>query len=1140
MNRLAAPHSAAEIAHALGNHPPTPEQTAVIEAPLTPLLVVAGAGSGKTETMSSRVVWLVANGFVQPDEVLGLTFTRRAAAELGERVSGRLRRLAEHGLWTPPTEDGAEILGGTPTVATYHSYAGRLVREHALRLGIEPDSTLLSEAAAWQLAHQVVDRYDGPMDDVDYVAANVTNAVVSLAGEMAEHLVTPREVSDCLDEVVGRLEGLPFAPRKRAVPPHLQRLLTSLRARRQVMPLVRAYQDLKRSRDALDFSDQMALAATLARQFDQIGGIERDRFRAVLLDEFQDTSEAQMVLLHSLFGAPGASVTAVGDPHQSIYGWRGASATTLSRFPTVFTGTDGPAAVLPLSTSWRNDQALLTAANVTAAPLRAASRVQVETLRPRTDAGAGSIEAARLPTVEDEAAHVADWIRDRWYAADGSRRPVTAAVLCRARVQFPHVVHALKVQGLPVEVVGLGGLLTTPEVADLVSLLWVVQDPSRGDRLMRLLTGPVCRLGAADLDGLSAWARHLRRQEPRTGGRAAAPGAEVPRGYTAGAGRPGTSDEDEPVSIVEALDTLPAPGWRGRDGQHVSEVGLQRLRGLAATVTRLRALSALPLADLVAEAERALGLDIEVLSRPEYTPASARAQLDAFADVAAGFAQSAERAGLGAFLSWLDAATERERGLERGQGEVARDAVQVLTVHAAKGLEWDLVAVPGMVEGTFPGHEAGTTARDGQWVTAEPKDKGWLSGVDGVPFGLRGDRDGLPVFRWDRPADTDEVEAEIQRFAAAGGEHGIAEERRLAYVAFTRARHDLLLTAPVWAHQVTPRVTSRFLHELLDDPTVGVSRGPWAEMPEPDDNGRAENPRTATAVTATWPHDRVDVRRDQLGDAVRSVLAAMGEGDRCAPADTGADAGPDTGADTGADSPRTADPDDRPERRAEETTLLLAEREERLGGRDHRVTLPRHLSTSAMVALAADPEAFARSVRRPLPARPATAARRGTAFHAWVEQRYARAALVDLVDLPGSADEEPAADEHLPAMKENFLASEWADRQPSELELSVETNIAGMPVRGRIDAVFAREDGGYTVVDWKTGWPPEDDQAPVRALQLAAYRVAFARLKGLAPAEVDAAFFYASTGQTVRPPLPDEAELEALVGDLTAAEATGP
>jgi DNA helicase-2/ATP-dependent DNA helicase PcrA len=509
-------HSAQAIAEALGNPSPTAEQRAVIEAPMRPLLVVAGAGSGKTETMASRVVWLVANGYVEPDQILGLTFTRKAATELAERIGRRLRRLRHVGMWTPVQEqDDAEVLGGTPTVSTYHSYAGRLVREHALRLGVEPESRLLSEAAAWQFAAEVVERHDGPMDEVPFAASTIIHAVVDLAGEMAEHLLVPADLHRLIDLFEARVAGLPKgASRARALPRVVADALSSLKARRQVLPLVEAYITLKRSRDALDFADQMALAATLAQRFPDIGSMERQRFRAVLLDEFQDTSEAQLVLLRHLFVARGelVPVTAVGDPNQSIYGWRGASATTLTRFPGEFADGAGHADVLPLSTSWRNDSAILLAANITSGPLRAKSTVDVEVLRPRADAGAGRVLAARLLTTESEAAHLAGWIAQHWLDAQGRPTGVSAAVLCRKRSQFGSVIDALELAGLPVEVVGLGGLLSTPEVSDIIALLWVVQDPTRGDQLMRLLTGPWCRLGAADLEGLAAWSRVLQRR----------------------------------------------------------------------------------------------------------------------------------------------------------------------------------------------------------------------------------------------------------------------------------------------------------------------------------------------------------------------------------------------------------------------------------------------------------------------------------------------------------------------------------------------------------------------------------------------------------------------------------------------------
>lgn len=1114
--------SAAEIATRLELPQPTPEQIAVTEAaPDQPLLVIAGAGSGKTETMAARVVWLVANGHVQPSEVLGLTFTRKGAGEFAERVGRRLRQLTHAGLWTPPVDpdDGTQSLADTPTVQTYHSYAGRLVSEHGLRMGIEPDSRLLSEAAAWQFAAEVVAAYDGPMDRVDRHESTVIAAVVDLAGEMAEHLRSPREVRDYLLDVVEHASSLPGAGRVKGLSQEDKKMLDVLRARADLMPIVERYQELKRSRVSLDFADQMAIAARLAQHHPDVGAMERARFRAVLLDEFQDTSEAQMVLLRSLLIAPGEPlpVTAVGDPHQSIFGWRGASATSLSAFAEYFHGDRGDEGCLqlPLATSWRNDVSVLRAADRTSAPLRG-NGVPVLPLRPRPDAADGAVQAARLETEDDEAERVASWIAQRWFDEHGDHPSVTAAVLCRKRSLFRRVVDRLQAHGLPVEVVGVGGLLTTPEVADIVSLLWAVQDPTRGDRLMRLMSGPAMRIGTADLAGLYAWARQLIQQDRAAQSPESAQSAELPPS----AGDLEQESRDQP-SIVEALERLPDTVWRGPADEQLSDVALARLRHLAHIIRRVRSMTGLPLAELVGEAERALGLDIEVLARAEHTAGTARVHLDAFADVAAQFAAQADRPTLGGFLAWLDAALKEERGLATPFLETTDAAVQVLTVHAAKGLEWDYVAVPGLAEGTFPSHGHRTTWRKKHegWAvgsgdgphpldhsTWKTTDTGWTGGLDGVPYDLRGDIDGLPYFAWEDAGDVPALREALDTFRTDGGAHAVAEERRLAYVAFTRARHEMLLTGAVWSAGKSPRATSRFLLELVDAGLV--ERSTWCGLPT---DGEAENPRADGEDVAAWPVDLMSNRRADLQAGVEMVRAALAAGD----------------------GSQLSEPEGE---RGTRLLRLLAERESARTRRIADVLLPGHLSTSALVALAQDPEQFASDLRRPMPSAPALAARRGTAFHAWVEQHFQRAALLDITSLPGSGDEDADLDADLQTMKDRFLLSEWADRAPVDVEVALETWIEGISVRGRVDAVFRAINGqGYVIVDWKTGVRPTGASAVTRALQLAAYRIAYARLHGLDPELVSGAFYYATTGETVWPDLPGPQQIAQILAVIPSA-----
>nr|WP_242608031.1 ATP-dependent DNA helicase [Xylanibacterium ulmi] len=1119
------------MARLIGRHEPTDEQVAVIEAPLTPTLVVAGAGSGKTETMAARVVWLIANGLVEPEQVLGLTFTRKAAGELQTRVTSRLAQLARARGRAPGADTAIDLLA-RPTVATYNAYAASLVTDHGLRLGVEPGSRLLGEANQWQLASQLVESWDMDLG-TDRAVSSVVGAVISLAGELGEHLVPVEDARAALDAMLERLEALPLGTRQRTRGADVEKLLRSLGERRSLLDLVAEYRRRKRASDALDFGDQIAFGADLARSVPHVGEVERARFRVVLLDEYQDTSYAQVELLAGLFGG-GHAVTAVGDPHQSIYGWRGASASGLARFPERFRRVDGaPAQVRYLSTSWRNDAAVLTAANVASAPLRAprpaaalvdpvestSAAVHVPPLALRPGAGQGAVVAHVAATIEEEAETVAQWVAARWRPGSHPAGRTTAAVLCRARSQFAAVEVALRRRGLPVEVVGLGGLLSTPEVVDVVALLEAVHDPSRGDSVLRLLTGPRVNLGAADLHALGSWAHDLAR-------------ADDPRRAAAWLGRSGRDGDDEPSgpddpavvegdvvdhrSLVDALDDLPAPGRAARDGRVLSAAGHARLTALGGVLRGLRGLTYLSLPELVVQAERALGLDVEVATADvlgqvvpdagERVSRRGREHLDAFRDVAATFAQSADVATLGAFLAWLGVAQAQERGLDLPVREPDPDAVQVITAHAAKGLEWDVVAVPGLVDGVFP-----TIA---QTSSGQRADSGWLTDVGALPYPLRGDAADLPVFGWAAAADTRELEERRVEFRLACGEHALAEERRLAYVAFTRARRELLLAAHWWGAAAKPRRLSPFLTELVEAGVV--EEGGWSAQPEPGEG----NPRDADEVTASWPApddadgaSPRDVLRQGAGlvDAAAAARADRPAGELSAPAGVLRDA---SGHDV-----------------VELARMLLAERDERSG---HRVELPAHISASGLVRLAADREAFALQLRRPVPTQPTVHARRGTRFHEWVERHFTSSSLLDLEDLPGADDADLPGDADLDALKERFLASEWAHRTPIAVEQDVETPIAGVMTRSRMDAVFPDPERGpdaVVVVDWKTGRPPADDEArAAREVQLAVYRLAWSRWTGLPLDRVSAAFCYVAAGQTVRPErLRTESELEALI-----------
>ena len=1033
--------------------PFTDEQLAAAAAPPEPGLVVAGAGSGKTSVMAARVVWLVGTEQVAADRVLGLTFTNKAAAELAARVRSALTRA---GL---AVDDDA----GEPVVSTYHAFAGRLVTEHALRIGVEPRSRLLADATRYQLAGRVLRRHRGPVVHLTRPMSMLIGDLVSLEAELSEHLVSPEELGTWdaswlveLEAACSELDGL------KGTKGHcdaLRKMADVARRRTELAGMVSAYRDAKRDLDAIDFGDQVALAARLAESVPEVGLAERERAGVVLLDEYQDTSVAQRRMLVGLFG-DGHPVTAVGDPCQAIYGWRGASVANLDGFPSHFALSSGaPATTYTLAFNQRSGGRLLQLANVVAATLRARHAV-VELRAPAEKEDLGDTVVGLHGSWTDEALWVAQQIKAE---VDAGTDPGECAVLVRARSDFGDLYAALSSVGLPVEVVGLGGLLALPEVADVVATLEVVDEPTANAALLRLLTGPRWRIGARDLAQLGRRAREILAVDGLASSRA----VDALEDAVAGV---------DPCDVVALSDALDRPGSDG-----FSLDALQRITAVNAELRLLRESRDEPLLDLVHRVVEVSGLDVELAASPESVQARRRETLSAFLDVVAGFVDLEGESSLPSFLAYLRAAEEHERGLDTVTPS-GSDAVQLLTAHKSKGLEWDVVACPDLTAKVFPS----TAIRDR-----------WTSSAAVLPGPLRGDADDQPdlveLTKNGMTSYDDDCRAHLER-----------EERRLGYVAFTRARRLLIGSGHWWGPtQKKKRGPSPFLRELREHAAAGHGVvDVWTEEPTED-----SNPQLQVPVSYVWPtayDEEPYQRRRAAADQVLADLSAL---------EAGAGLTELAGL-----MPREREQLDRLDR---ETALLLEEaRAARRPIRD--VPLPSTLSASQLLRVQSDPDAFARDLARPLPRRPVAAARRGTRFHAWVETLFAQRPLLDPDELPGAEDDDVDAD--LGTLQEAFLASPYASRRPHAVEAPFALSLGGRVVRGRIDAVYDLGGGRWEVVDWKTGTEPADP------LQLAIYRLAWAELAGVTVAAVEAAFLYVRSGEVARyDDLPAAPELTAMV-----------
>ncbi|MDO4887346.1 MAG: ATP-dependent DNA helicase [Actinomycetaceae bacterium] len=1174
---------------------PTPEQRAVIESASSSILVVAGAGSGKTATMANRIAYQVARENVRPGEVLGLTFTRKAAGELAQRVERSLAAIRRGGF----LEEDVRSSLARPHISTYNAFASQIAQTHGMLVGADSAARLITDAERRQLMSEALATTSVSEVLLDsYTAGSIVGFCLALAAGLIDNDVSLEEMG----EFVARehaayvrlngdrrtFRGLAEVGKEWSELKKKERLFA---VREACLPVVESYFALKRSRGLIEFADQVALATKVLRAYPQVGREISSEYRLVLLDEYQDTSSGQAEFLRLALGArdEGRSVCAVGDPNQAIYGWRGASANALADFAVQF----GPGTErLSLSTSFRSDHAILSAANAVAGGL-VTEGVEVKELDARQGAGPGRITLAKPVLREDSYRAIAHRSRDVFRQVYAEAEPGTSAtrapevaVLCRKRSYFEPMIQALRELDIPYEIVGGESLVLRPEIVTVRSALGVVASPSRNDLLMRLLA--VWALGVNDLRALHAWARELaagrERVRPKPESRESAHadvgregealgregearavsgelaglggaesrGLEEPRqpGHEAGPANEARHGNDEgrrpreEVSLIEAVTELPDESWAAPSGLTLSEEGRRRLVTISSILAQLRRATHLPLGELVSFAVGQLGLDVAAATRTEGSQ-RVKTSLDSFIALGREFQDQHPGQGLAEFLAWLDLVETHEHGGEEEAGrdeveaEVHPGIVQIMTVHAAKGLEWrDLVAIPEMVESEF-GQEPSSI-------------KTWLTSADIFPEPLRKDARHLPVFRLSDHDDKIEAGQEYYRYRReVVPEYRAQEARRLAYVAFTRPSAELLLASYGLdgAKEITAGEDgavklcepSSFLRdvEAMAVPIAEVAGEDWPEQlvrqcPERLTVKEAEEAIQAGGsgqqAAMLWPGDverRLPVRLPG-----GSVSAHGGDGHgvaggaRPATTDGGSEfpggnaalgAGP-VAAGEGVGEPSSGA--GAPASGGWEAELFVLEREDRLT--DTTVSRP-YVTATDVVHMADDREAYLRDIRRPIPQRPSRSARTGTDLHARIAGFYERPATLDL-DAVLAADQQPVDQDLMTRAEERrlfeaFESSRWVRFPPVAIEESLTVVIGGKIVRCKIDAVLdtsaAPDLPDVTIVDWKTGRRPGADHIASRQLQLAIYRLAWARTHDVPVESIGSCFVYLRDGSVL-------------------------
>jgi DNA helicase-2/ATP-dependent DNA helicase PcrA len=1044
---------ATQIVQAMGAEP-TEEQWRAISWPLEPCVLIAGAGSGKTSVMAARVVYLalVALGHIDadhggsmPGNVMCLTFTNKATENLRQRV--------RHALSTLDLPEGEE-----PEILNYHGFASSLIERYGVLAGYEPDVRVLTEAQRYELCSRVLDQMTFEHASATF-QPSLVGKILELDGQAQNHRVTPETL---IEWVGNRLELLKKHRSDKAYLAAQERLELAEAARR--------YRQLKLELGVIDYGDLIDRGIDVVRRHPEVVTDHRARFHAVLLDEYQDTDVAQAELMVELFG-DGHPVTAVGDPDQNIYAWRGASLYNLLEFPTRFPKADGtPAARLPLYTNFRSGARILAAADQIISPVPEKQRPAPDKeLRPHPPNGQGEVHVTRFEDEWTEACAIAD---RAVHLHEAGAVWSEIAVLCRRSSLFDLLLRACEDRGVPVEVVGLAGLLKQPEVVEVLCYARAVQDPTASAALARILMGPRYRVGFKDLAMLARMAADKDRQ--------------IRDEYE-------LSEDD-----AEAVPFLPAEALeRVEEAERISDEGRARLLEFRDELARLRVEARKPVGEFLSEIIRVTGLAEELDAALDRRRAlAARRNLASFLDEVNRFEPVEGELTLRAFLDYVDD-VDRTGGQEWAPVQPSdEDSIKVMTIHQAKGLEFDHVFVPGMAHDILPNPR----------IPQNPAERG-----KSLDFELRGDAAVLPRF-----------EGNLSAFSAALKAQEIVEERRTAYVAMTRARRSLHATGSFWyGDNNRPKKPSLFLDELMDwgehTGLAKVDRGP--------EGASDENPLLGF---------RASLVRDWPGPArpVASDPAFEGEGGwRGAALDAAARGGVQGGL------LQSLDPADRAsfqqiaaERRELAAHLLEREAVDAAAG-DGSPRAPASLSASALIEYSNCPKRFYWTVVRPLPRFSGPGARIGTQIHRWIERRASgQGQLLEDDDPVDLTSEELAGDPGTTQrLREAFLGSRFGDQVPLYAERPFLLRIGDHAVSGRIDAIYGMPDGPWEVVDWKTGSGLADP------LQLELYGLACVEIWGKRAEDLTLTYCYLRRGEIVSQPMTDPAELrERLAGSLAS------
>ncbi len=991
------------------------QQWNAVSAGLMPSVMIAGAGSGKTTSMSARIAWLVGSGYVRPENVLGLTFTTKATAQLLDSARSTINNLARTFPGLVPDESS------DPVISTYNSFAAGIVREFGSLLGRDFAGEVLSEGARYQYAYRLVCSTNIDMSAIHVNPVSVTSSMLALDGELSELAIEPSEIRSHDIKLLQYLNS--FSKHNDST----RRMIAATGSRIALSQLVEQWRELKSERDLVEFSDQVRLARELVQTLPEVAATIRSRFSVALLDEYQDTSISQRILLQGIFGS-GFPLTAVGDPCQAIYGWRGASVANINDFTEHFPLPElTPSPIFKLTKNRRSGVKILEAANIISETLRV-EHPHVDILDPERD-HPGFLTLALF----DTAAQEVEWMADRIAQQHSSLRDSEdIAVLSPTTSYLVRMRDLLRARDIPVQLHSSADLLAEPIVIDLQSLLTVVHEPTANPEFLRWATGVRFRIGARDIAALGQRASELSATSIRR------------RAENVDQALAEAVDGIDSVDINSISDALFDLG----DKTQYSEEAYQRFTRMAEIIRELRSLTGLPLVEFIGAACRLSGVDIQ--SQIDTGSDREHIAVSAFIDLAAEFTDADGRVSLGAFLERLADIKRFDIDVDFEQPVDPR-AVQLITVYKAKGLEFTHVYIPNMTKESFPG---GRTPRN--WTT-DPSMVPWPTRKD-APAELA-DFPDYSTFNWPARVHKDEY---LGHFAT----YRELDSDRLAYVAVTRAKDSLTITSSWWGFgHKKPRGPHRYLQQIHNHfAGLDIEIPVW--VTEPSDERPSEigsNPDMSWPIAV--PENIVESLQAQARYVNSSPVPGL----------------------THAEAVQVAAWKESLNRLREEHSRLHSDvKRVPLPTSMGASTMMRALREPEDLA-----KDLARPMprRSSVVANKGTVVHALIEEHYSPRALFDPDELFGLNDLEIHTESASIKDSEIEQLRQAFLATRFADLTPVAVEQPFSISLGGIPVTGYIDAIF-QIDGRYLVVDWKTGTSAHLDPMQLAIYRLAWSRIA--------------------------------------------------